>query len=54
MKQSSSKLPFLNFKLSSMNWVMESWGTLLNPAVEAKTFPTDKQKDISGNKTHQL
>lgn len=37
-----------------MNWVMESWGTPLNPAVEAKTFPTDKQKDISGNQTHPL
>lgn len=35
-----------------MNWVMEYWGTPLYPAIEAKTFPTDKQKDIPGNKTH--
>ena len=51
MKQSSN-LPSLNLKLFSMNWVMESWGTPLNPAIEAKTFPTDKQNDIPGNKPH--
>ena len=51
-RKQSSNLPSLKFKLFSMNWVMEYWGTPLNPAVEAKTFLTDKQKDIPGNKSH--